>query len=237
MNQIYTVGEGSQNMDTRFLSISEGENVTTVTFDRPEKRNALTVEGVRELDAYLSDSSQEPDNGIVFTGTGPVTCAGADTDIVGGSDEKKKGQLLEALNGAYETLQTYPRPTVMAANGAAIGAGFQLAATCDFTIAGKETTLSKPEVEYGVFSGYSTAALQDSVGSNVAREIALKGTPIKPQQAREWGIVSEVVPEEDVESRARELCEDLSRYDKTAYEKTKQALVFEGSPGDFERYP
>lgn len=219
------------------LSVTETDSVTNIEFDRPEKRNALDVEVVTELRDVLVELNEDPTDGILLTGTAPVTTAGADTSIVGGDDEEQKRALIERLNETYEVLQSYPRPTVMAAKGAVIGAGFQLAAMCDFTVAGDETKLSKPEIKYGVFSGYSTAMLRESVGANVAREIALKGDLIPPERALEWGIVSEMVPENEVQERARELTEQLSEYEPAVYKKTKRALQFEYGPDDFENYP
>lgn len=223
--------------DRSRLDVTENDGYVTVCFDRPDKRNALDVELVTELLTIFDDLAETGTEGILFTGRGPVTTAGADTRIVGGDDEEAKRELLEGVNDLYEFLGDYRRPTVMAVKGAAIGAGFQLAVSCDFAVAGRDSTLSKPEIGYGVFSGYSTRMLKDTVGSNVAREIALRGESIPPERALGWGIVSEVVPSDEVERAARDLVETLVGYDPAVYERTKAALRFEESPDDFENYP
>lgn len=224
-------------IDSQYLNVEMREETVIIEFDRPNKRNALNVELMTDFRDLLGQLNDNPEKGILLTGKGPVTTAGADTAVVGGDDDKQKRQLLGTINETYELLQSYPRPTVMAAKGAAVGAGFQLAIVCDFTIAGDETELLKPEIEYGVFSGYSTAMLDEAVGGNVAREIALKGDSIPPQRCLAWGIVSDVVSEENVEDYAIETLDRLIEYDQVTYAKTKEMLRFEIDLNTFENYP
>lgn len=223
--------------DAESVTVTEDGDVLVIELDRPDKRNALNVELITSLRDLLSELNDDPERGILLTGNGSVTTAGADTAIVGGDDERRKRELIEGINEVYEQLEAYPRPTVMAAKGGAVGAGFQLAMVCDFTVAGEETKLLKPEIKYGVASGYSTAMLETAVGGNVAREIALKGDAIPPERALEWGIVSDVVPEANVEDRARELLDQLVDYDPAAYAKTKEVLRSGIERDDFENYP
>lgn len=219
------------------LDVTHHDGYRTIAFDRPEKRNALDVDLVEELLDELDAADEEAEDALLFTGHGPVTTAGADTDVVGGDDDAAKRALVEGVNEVYAFLVNYPRPTVMAVKGAAIGAGFQLAVACDFAVAGADAALSKPEIAYGVFSGYSTRMLKADFGAQVAREIALHGERIPPEQALEWGIVSDVVPSDEVEDQATDLVETLAEYDAGAYEHTKAALRFQGSPDDYDNYP
>lgn len=219
------------------LIVEESDSVVTIVFDRPDKRNAMDIDLISDLRDLLTELDAEQEQGILLTGNGSVTTAGADRDIVGGDDNERKRELLRGINKTYKLLTSYPRPTVMAAKGAAIGAGFQLALITDFTVVGEETALSKPEIKYGVFSGYSTAMLEKAAGGNVAREIALRGDEIPPERALEWGLVTDVVPEAEVEATARELAVQLADYEPTAYSKTKEALSFDGSLEEFDNYP
>lgn len=224
-------------VDSPVLDVDESERTVSVVLDRPDKRNAFNLELVNELYDALVELEERSDKGILLTGNGPVTTAGADVSIVGGDDEDKKRELTGKINDVYELLHRYPRPTVMAVKGAAVGAGFQLAIAVDFAVAGEETTLLKPEVEYGVFSGYSTRMIAHEAGNDVAREIALGGKTITPERAQQWGLISEVVADSAVEETAIELLEELVEYDPGAYEATKQALRFDHSPDDFDNYP
>lgn len=223
--------------DSESVTVTANDDVLIIELDRPDKRNALDIELITSLRDLLAELNADPNHGILLTGSGPVTTAGADTAIVGGDDEEQKRELIAGINEVYELLEAYPRPTVMAAKGAAVGAGFQLAMVCDFTVVGDETELLKPEIKYGVFSGYSTAMLEATVGNQIAREIALRGDAIQPEQALAWGLVSDVVPEADVDARARELLDQLTDYDSTAYAKTKEVLRFEVDRDEFEQYP
>lgn len=223
--------------NTTQIEVDEEPSVLTVRLNRPDKRNALNLDltkGVKELFERLHD---DPEKGVLLTGNGPVTTAGADVAVVGGDDDAKKRELTGTINEIYQLIESYPRPTVMAAKGAAVGAGFQLAIVSDFAVLGEETTFLKPEIEYGVFSGYSTRMLEHYFGAQVAKEIALAGNEISPQRALEWGMVTDVVPESEVEERARSLLDRLVEFDSDAYRVTKEALRFDAGPSDFDDYP
>lgn len=223
--------------DTPHVEIEETESTLTVRLNRPEKRNALNLELTKGLKDTLERLHEDPEKGVLLTGNGSVTTAGADVSIVGGDDDAKKRELTGTINDIYELIEGYPQPTVMAAKGAAVGAGFQLAITADFAVLGEETTFLKPEIEYGVFSGYSTRMLEHYFGAQVAKEIALAGNEIPPQRALEWGMVTDVVPEYKVEERAESLLERLVDYEPGAYRVTKEALSFDAQPADFDNYP
>lgn len=223
--------------NTPHIETEETDTTLTIRLDRPDKRNALNLELVKGLKDLLDQLHENPEKGILLTGSGPVTTAGADVSIVGGDDDEKKRELTGTIDDVYYLFQNYPRPTVMAAKGAAVGAGFQFSVISDFAVLGEETTFLKPEIEYGVFSGYSTGMLEHYYGAQAAKEIALAGRQIEPQRALELGMAYDVVPEAEVEERAFSLLEELSEYDHDAFEVTKEELSFTASPSDFSNYP
>ena len=223
--------------NTPQIELDEAESVLAVRLNQPGKRNALNLELTKGLKDLFERLHKDPERGILLTGNGPVTTAGADISIVGGDDDAKKRELIGTINEIYQLIESYPRPTVMAAKGAAVGAGFQLAIVSDFAVLGEETTFLKPEIEYGVFSGYSTRILEYYFGAQIAREVALAGDEISPQRALEWGMVTDVVPGSEVEERARSLLDRLVDFDAEAYRVTKDALRFDAAPADFDDYP
>lgn len=141
-----------------------------------------------------------------------------DTDIV--SDDaydEKYGDAIEDLNAeVYQLLREYPYPTVMAAHGALIGIGFCHSVYCDFLVAGNNTRLSLPEIKYGLAVEAVLPELVDIVGARAAKEIALTGEPVSPSRAHELGLVTEIVPEAEVEDTARTLAEKIAAYDSQA---------------------
>jgi enoyl-CoA hydratase/carnithine racemase len=223
--------------DTTTIAIEETDEIAVIKFNRPDYRNAFNLQLIEDFYNVLSELNKGANKGLLLTGEGPVTTAGADTSIVGGDDDDKKNKLTGRINDIYELIHDYPRPTVMAVKGAAIGAGFQLALSVDFSVIGEESKLLKPEIEYGVFSEYSTRMIADQTSKNIAREIALAGNSISPEQALQWGLVTQVVPESKVESEARELLNELASYDSTCYQKTKESLAFSRDVSEFENYP
>ena len=223
--------------NTTQIEVDEEPSVLTVRLNRPDKRNALNLDLTKGLKELFEQLHEDPEKGVLLTGNGPVTTAGADVAVVGGDDDAKKRELTGTINEIYQLIESYPRPTVMAAKGAAVGAGFQLAIVSDFAVLGEETTFLKPEIEYGVFSGYSTRMLEHYFGAQVAKEIALAGNEISPQRALEWGMVTDVVAESEVEERARSVLDELVDFDPDAYRVTKEALRFDAGPADFEDYP
>jgi enoyl-CoA hydratase/carnithine racemase len=223
--------------DTTTIAVEETDEIAVIKFNRPDSRNAFNLQLIEEFHNVLLDLNEDKTKGILLTGEGPVTTAGADTSIVGGEDDDKKEKLTENINNIYGLIHKYPRPTVMAVKGAAIGAGFQLALSVDFSVIGEESKLLKPEIEYGVFSEYSTRMIANQTSKNIAREIALAGNTISPEQALQWGLVTQVVPETKVESEAREYLDKLVSYDPICYEKTKESLAFSRDISEFENYP
>lgn len=224
-------------VDSTVIDVVDTDDYVEVVLNRPNKRNAFNLELADDLHSILTELCSTGEKGILFRGEGPVTTAGADVSVVGGEDDAKKRQLTETINDIYQLLHEYPRPTVMPVKGAAVGAGFQFVMAVDFAIVAEGTTLLKPEIEYGVFSEYSTRMIAHQAGSHVAREIALAGTTVPPEQALHWGLISDVVPEDEVESAATDLLSKLVEFDPIAYRKTKEALVFDARPEEFETYP
>jgi enoyl-CoA hydratase len=216
---------------------AEGATTLTVRLNRPEKRNALDLETVRALRNLLGELHEEPGPALLLTGAGPVTTAGADVAVIGSDDDDARAEFVAATNRLLHLVETYPRPTVMAVEGAAVGIGFQLAVAADFAVLGADATFLKPEIEYGVFSAYSTAMLEHRFGAQVAKEIALAGREIDPERALEWGIATDVVPGGEAEPRATALLDDLAGHEAGAYRATKAALTFEADPEAFENYP
>ncbi|WP_440765092.1 enoyl-CoA hydratase/isomerase family protein [Natronorubrum sp. DTA7] len=201
------------------------EGIATVTLNRPEKLNAITLELRSAVRDALVDLPEDEIGGLVVTGAGDVTCAGMDREIVADPayDEKYADEIGALTAEICEFLTSRPYPTAVAARGALIGIGFILSLRCDFLVLGEETKLALPEVQFGIAPTETVPYIEAITGTRVAKEIVLTGEPIAPERARELGIVNRVVPNDEVEAGARELVGKIAENDADAVRELKRA--------------
>lgn len=182
------------------------ERIGTITLHRPQQRNALNEALLAELsgvlDAWEADDSVQ---GIVITGSGETAfAAGADISEVaawGVADG-----LASPMQRLYDRLQDFPKPTLAALNGVAMGGGLELAMSCDIRIAADGARMGLPEVGLGVLpSAGGTQRLSRLVGTGRALEMILTGRALTAEQAERYGLVTSVVAAEDLQSTAAEI--------------------------------
>lgn len=200
-------------VDTEFLEVGETADLVTVELVRPEKLNALVPEMIEGLDAVFDELAEDRGRGVLLTGRGDVTCAGMDTEIVSGDYANDYSELDATLQGLYRQIAAHPGPVAMAGRGALVGVGAVLSLSCEFLVLGEETTYAVPEVGYGIVSERTAAVLPGIVGRRVAAEMLLTGEAIDPERAHDVGLANDVVAEESVEARARELLAAVADHD------------------------
>lgn len=200
---------------TDLVETTRDGDVVTVSLHRPDKLNALTPEIVDGLYGLFEDFADDPGAHVLLTGAGDVTCAGMDTDIVGSDDYQTEfGDVDETMRRLCERIGEYPYPVAMAGKGAVIGAAFAMSIECDFVVLGEETRFSFPEITYDVCpSAGRITHLSDVVGPRVAKEVVMTGDPISPERAHDLGLANAVVPEQEVESTARNLLSTIADHD------------------------
>lgn len=199
---------------TPTVQVESDDRVVELRLNRPDALNALNPELVGGLYAALSDLAND-DRGILVTGAGRATCAGMDTDLVGGGDYPEAYPDLHArLGEAYQLLDDRAAPSAVAGRGALIGAGFALSLRCDFLVVGTDTTISLPEIRYDIPVLANAERLADLVGPRIAKEIALLGDDLEPDRLGNLGLANAVVAESSVEDRARELVETAAGHDR-----------------------
>jgi enoyl-CoA hydratase/carnithine racemase len=200
-------------IDTSFLEVSESVDAVTVELARPEKLNALVPEMVEGLAIVFNELTDDRGRGVLLTGRGDVTCAGMDTEIVSGDYENDYPELDATLQQLYRQIAAHPGPVAIAGRGALVGAGAVLSLSCEFLVLGEETTYAVPEVEYGIASKRTASMLPAVVGRRTAAEMLLTGAAIDPKRARTVGLANDVVAEDAVEARARELLATVTDHD------------------------
>ena len=200
------------------------DGVATVTLNRPEKRNALSLELRRELAGAFDRVGADDDVAVVvITGAGTAFCAGMDRSQFGGDDENRR-ELWETSARLFDSLAAVPRPTIAAVNGPALGGGSALAAVCDVRLASPAATFGHPEITFGVPPSY--AALLRMVPDQLARELAFTGRIVGAEEALALGIVREVHP--DVLGRAHALAAEMAKHGRPVLEQTKRIMIEAG---------
>src|SRR3954464_10389578 len=178
------------------------DGVAMLTLNRPEKRNALSIEMRFELATLLEALAADPDVGcLLVTGAGSAFCAGMDVTQFGGDLDNRR-RIVDSSIAAFGGLGRFPKPAVAAVNGPAIAGGFALALLSDVRLASAEAGLGLGELPRGVPPSYASA--RAALPAAVARELALTGRIVQSGEALELGIVSEGVSPGALMPRARE---------------------------------
>jgi enoyl-CoA hydratase/carnithine racemase len=166
------------------------EGVARVTLDRPEKRNALSIELRIELADALEAAGADPAvRCVVLTGAGSAFCAGMDVTQFGG-DRPHKEELVATSERLFDTLARLPVPIVAAVNGPAVAGGFGLALLCDVRLAAPAATFGFPEVGRHIPPPYSAAMA--ALPPALARRLCLTGELLDAEQALSLGVVAGV---------------------------------------------
>jgi enoyl-CoA hydratase/carnithine racemase len=204
------------------------EGVATVTFDRPDRLNALTFEVYADLRDLLGELEQRDDARVlVITGTGRGFCSGGDVDeIIGALQGMGTSRLLEftRMTGAVvERLRRLPMPVIAAVNGVAAGAGAVIALASDIRLLAESASLHFLFTRVGLSGGDMGAAylLPRVVGLGRASELLLLGERIEADRALAIGLAARVVPDADLETEARSLAVGLAAGPAFAYAATK----------------
>jgi enoyl-CoA hydratase/carnithine racemase len=205
------------------LSIERNDDVAVVTLQRPEKRNALSIELRQELArAFEALSGDQGVGCVVLTGAGPAFCSGMDTGQFGGDLDHRR-QLVETSTVAFEAVGNCQRPIVAAVNGPAIAGGFALSLLCDLRIAAPSAVFGYPELPRGIPPSY--AAARAVLPATIAQELCLTGRLVKADEALKLGIVREL--SDDVVARGLELARRVAELPRKAVLETKRRTLLE----------
>src|SRR4051794_18811242 len=178
------------NSATPALLIERGGAVATVTLNRPEKRNALSIELRYAMAAAFAELAADDDvHCAILTGAGSAFCSGMDITQFGG-DRAHKEELVASSVACFDAVARFPKPLVAYVNGPAMAGGFALALLCDLRVAALEARMGFPEIGRHIPPSYAAAraALPDAL----ARELCLTGRILSAGEARELGVVSDI---------------------------------------------
>ncbi len=198
-------------MDLEHIRFEPNDDVTRITLNRPEKRNALSLALMTELlDAFRAAGASKT-LGVLLCAKGPVFSAGHDFADMAGRDLAEMRALLGRCNELMAQVQSIPQPVLASVQGTATAAGCQLVATCDLAIAAEEATFATPGGKGGWFCTTPMVAVSRAVGRKRALELLMTGDPIDARTALEWGLINRVVPADELESTSLDLLRRATR--------------------------
>ncbi len=203
------------------------DGIALITLDRPERRNAMDRQLVRELgDAVDLVEGDEGVRVAIITGEGRAFCAGADIkERAEHPDEMEVQRSSRVLSPLFRRLERLGKLFIAAVNGPAFGGGCELALACDLRVAAAGATFALPEVRLGILPGAGgTQRLPRLVGAARALEMMLMARTITADEALDWGLVNRVVPPGEVVPEARRIAVELLAKAPLALGVIKQAV-------------
>ncbi|MGB3683734.1 MAG: enoyl-CoA hydratase [Rubrobacteraceae bacterium] len=207
------------------IRFEQDGNVAYVTMNRPKRRNALSLEHMKELNScFEAIGESRKISVVILRGEGPAFCAGHDLSEMVGREPDFYRHLFDVCATLMEKIQAIPQPVIAQVHGVATAAGCQLAATCDLVVASEEARFATPGVKIGLFCSTPMVALSRSIGQKKAMEMLLTGEFIPAAEAKAEGLVNEVVPPEDLEAKARALAEKIAEASPLVVGVGKQAF-------------
>jgi enoyl-CoA hydratase len=215
-------------MELPSILIDIVDGIGVVTINRPQVLNALNSEVVEALQSALREVERNADVKVVV-----ITGAGEKAFVAGG-DIKEMSAMDPAAARAFSRrghrlitfMEQMTKPIIAAVNGYALGGGLELALACDFIYASETARLGLPEVTLGAIPGFGgTQNLPRLIGPNRAKELIFSGRQLTAQQAREWGLVNEVAPADELMTRVMELAKKIALNGTLAVSTAKEAIV------------
>ncbi len=195
-----------------------------ITLNRPERRNALSLELMFELISCLDELTADPNvRAIILGASGKVFSSGHDLSEMVGRTVTDYRRLFDVCTELMTRIQSIPQPVIAQVQGIATAAGCQLVATCDLAIASDQAMFATPGVKIGLFCTTPMVALSRAVGRKRAMEMLLTGKLVDAATAAEWGLVNRVVPAAELESATRELACSIAEASSFTVALGKQA--------------
>lgn len=200
-----------------------GSQVAEVVLDRPDARNALSIDMCRGIVTALGEvRSDAGARCVLLRGEGKVFCSGADFAAVSGPGGL---EFLPAFEEMLDAVARFPLPVVAAIQGAALGGGLQLATVCDFRIAAEDTRVGIPSARIGIVVNFENVErLVRLAGVALAKEILMTARTLTGAEAAARGLVTRTVPAADLESSARACAEEVAGLSPQSVQGAKTAI-------------
>jgi methylglutaconyl-CoA hydratase len=203
-------------------------HLATITLNRPEKRNALSAAMIGELQTALDAVEKSHARVGILTGSGKAFCAGMDLEMLSAIAQQSAAENQEdsrRMAKMFRRIWSFSKPLIAAVNGAALAGGCGIATLCDFTLAASEAKFGYTEVKIGFLPAIVSVFLTRQIGEKRTRDLLLTGRIVDAAEAKEIGLVNEIVPAEKLMDRARELAETLIAASPSSLTRAKRLLT------------
>jgi enoyl-CoA hydratase/carnithine racemase len=211
------------------------DGIGRLILDRPEKMNALNVDGCTQAKETLEDAEDDDDvHVIVLEGRGDTFCAGSDLDEMETALESLASyrDWAKTTISFLEKLEYFPKPVVASVEGIAFAGGFELTLLCDIVVAAEGTKFRLPEPRLGIVPGTASVKIQKVMPKHDALEIMMKACTFDAETAAEYGLVNTVVPPEDLDTEVGDLAAELKNVPQQSHALLKE--IWHEDPDSFE---
>jgi methylglutaconyl-CoA hydratase len=203
--------------------IEQKDRATFLTLNRPERRNALTIELLTELTAALEAAAADPAQRLlVLRGAGQAFCAGLDLQET--TVTEKAHRSAEMVARTLLAISQTRLITIAQVHGAALAGGAGLMSACDFVIAAERTKIGYPETKRGLVAGLVMTFLRRQLRERDIRELLFTGDLISPERAREIGLVNRVVAHDELEKETEKIMAAVLQNAPVALSNTKKLI-------------
>jgi len=209
------------------IRVERSGDTVRVVIDNARKANALGSALLDELRAAFESLGAEPPRAVVLTGAGERAFAGgADLAELGALEVESARTFITKVHAACDAVRRCPAPVIARLRGAALGAGLELAASCDIRLAADDALFGMPEVRFGIPSVVEAALLPRLLGRGRAAWLLLTGRNIDAHMALEWGLVERVVPVAALDAEVEATLAAIREMDPAAVREQKRLLAF-----------
>ncbi|HEY6946358.1 MAG TPA: enoyl-CoA hydratase-related protein [Candidatus Acidoferrum sp.] len=210
------------------LLLDNSGPIATITLNRPDKRNAISATMIAELQTALDEIEKSHARVVIVTGAGKAFCSGMDLEMLAAIAQQSAAENQEdsrRMAKMFRRIWSFPRPMIAAVNGAALAGGCGIATLCDFTLAVPEARFGYTEVKIGFLPALVSVFLIRQIGEKRTRDLLLTGRIIEAEEAKALGLISEIVPAENLLARSRELAELLIAASPASLSRAKRLMT------------
>jgi enoyl-CoA hydratase/carnithine racemase len=212
-------------MNFEHLLVSHEPPVAVVTLNRPQRRNALSLELMLELIRCLDEIGGLRDTrAVILAAAGKVFCSGHDLGEMTGRDINEYRRIFDVCTELMTKIQSIPQPVIAEVQGIATAAGCQLVATCDLAVAAEEAAFATPGVKIGLFCTTPMVALTRAIGRKRALQMLLTGEMVDARTAADWGLINRMAPAAELAAVTRELARKVAEASSLVVAIGKQAF-------------
>lgn len=212
-------------MNTPYVRVERSGPIARVVLDRPERRNPLSLQMMREATAAIRALGEDESCGVVvLTGSGPALSAGHELGEMVDRTLEHEREVFATCVDLMESIQAIRQPVIAEVQGHAIAAGCQLVATCDLAVAVDTARFGTPGVKIGLFCSTPMVAVSRNIGRKRALQMLLTGETIDAATAVDWGLANEAVPADRLRARVDELALSIADASPLTLKIGKQAF-------------